>query len=154
MILGRESYCQTKGEPENVTAGNYSSIAEDCYFHYGDNHICVENRNVVFTTNWQQSMKVEPIEIGNDVWIGRGVKFLQGVKVGDGAIVGAWAVVAKDVPPYSVFVGNPGRVKKYRFEKDQIKKLLKMKWWDWSPETVNERKPDMLNINIFLEKYS
>ena len=44
------------------------------------------------------------------VWIGADVTLLGGVRIGNGAIIGAGAVVAKDVPPYAVVVGNPARV--------------------------------------------
>ena len=53
-----------------------------------------------------------------------------------GAIVAARAVVVKDVPPYSVVVGNPARVAKYRFDEKTIEKLLALKWWDWSDEKI------------------
>lgn len=48
--------------------------------------------------------------VGNDVWIGVGVVVLGGIRIGDGAIIGAATVVDRDVPPYAVFAGNPGRV--------------------------------------------
>jgi acetyltransferase-like isoleucine patch superfamily enzyme len=38
-----------------------------------------------------------------------GVSVLPGVTIGDGCVVGAGAVVAKDIEPYSVAVGNPAR---------------------------------------------
>lgn len=56
----------------------------------------------------------KPIYIGNDVWIGRKVIILPGVHIGDGAVVGAGTVVAKDIPPYTVAVGNPMVFKKER----------------------------------------
>jgi len=42
------------------------------------------------------------------------------VTIGDGVVIGAGAVVAKDIPSYSVVVGNPARVIKNRNEQ-QIK---------------------------------
>ena len=137
----------------NVKVGKYSSIARDCRFHYADSHLCTENPKVVFTTNWDQSFKDEPIIIGNDVWIAEGVRVLQGVTIGDGAIIGAGTVVTKDVPSYAFFAGNPGRVKRYRFTKEQIKKLLEIKWWDWSEEEIEKAKKDMMDIDTFLDLY-
>lgn len=55
-----------------------------------------------------------PVTIADDVWIGARVILLAGVKVGSGSIVGAGAVVSKDVPEYSIVVGNPARVVRYR----------------------------------------
>jgi len=48
--------------------------------------------------------------IGNDVWLGAGVKVLGGVTIGTGCVVGAGAVVTRDLPPYSIAVGVPARV--------------------------------------------
>ena len=51
-----------------------------------------------------------PIHVEDDAWIGMNALVLKGVTVGRGAIVGAGAVVAKDVPPWTVVVGNPARI--------------------------------------------
>ena len=74
--------------------------------------------------------------VGNDVWIGQNVTVLPAVHIGDGAIIGANSVVAKDIPPYSVAVGNPCEVKRKRFDEDLIEYLLKIKWWDWDAEKI------------------
>lgn len=52
----------------------------------------------------------KPVSIGNDAWIGFGATILKGVTIGEGAIVGAHTVVTRDVPPFTVVVGNPARV--------------------------------------------
>lgn len=77
--------------------------------------------------------------VGNDVWIASGANIIQGVHVGDGAVIGAGSVVIRDVPPYSVVVGNPGRVVKYRFPQRIIERLLTLQWWDWPVEIVQNR---------------
>jgi acetyltransferase-like isoleucine patch superfamily enzyme len=51
-----------------------------------------------------------PVRIGDDAWISYGASILRGVTIGEGAIIGAAAVVTRDVPPWSVVVGNPARV--------------------------------------------
>lgn len=76
--------------------------------------------------------KRSPIIIGNDVWIGTRVYIRGGVTIGDGAIVGNDAVVTKDIPPYAVVVGNPGRIVKYRFPEPIIERFLRLKWWRFS----------------------
>jgi virginiamycin A acetyltransferase len=69
--------------------------------------------------------------IGNDVWIAREAVIMPGVTVGDGAIIGTRAVVARDVPPYAVVVGNPGRVMRLRFDAATIAELQSIGWWNW-----------------------
>jgi acetyltransferase-like isoleucine patch superfamily enzyme len=49
----------------------------------------------------------KPIEIGQEVWLGRGVTVLGGVQIGDKATVGANAVVTRDVPDRITVVGIP-----------------------------------------------
>ncbi|OJJ75770.1 hypothetical protein ASPBRDRAFT_381142 [Aspergillus brasiliensis CBS 101740] len=53
-----------------------------------------------------------PIFIEDDCWIGGNVVILPGVRIGKGSTIGAGSIVTKDIPPYSVAVGSPCRVKK------------------------------------------
>jgi acetyltransferase-like isoleucine patch superfamily enzyme len=50
------------------------------------------------------------VHIGKGVSIGVNVVILPGVTIGEGSIVGAGAVVTRDIPPYSIAVGNPAKV--------------------------------------------
>jgi acetyltransferase-like isoleucine patch superfamily enzyme len=74
----------------------------------------------------------QPIEIGNDVWIGNGAYIKRGVQLGDGCIVGAKAVVTRDVPPYAIVGGNPARIIRYRFAETLCKRLQESRWWDYA----------------------
>lgn len=74
--------------------------------------------------------------IGNDVWIGRESVIMPGVKIGDGAIIAAYSVVAKNVPPYTVFGGNPAKLIKTRFDEELTVLLLELRWWDLPPEAL------------------
>lgn len=76
--------------------------------------------------------------VGNDVWIGRGATIMPGVRIGDGAVVGACSVVTKDVAAYDVVAGNPARVRRSRFDRDDIERLLAARWWDWPIEMITE----------------
>ncbi len=76
------------------------------------------------------------IIIGNDCWIGRGATILGGVTIGDGAVIGANSVVTKDVPPYAILAGNPGRIIGYRFTEQEILDLKTIGWWNWDREKI------------------
>jgi acetyltransferase-like isoleucine patch superfamily enzyme len=95
------------------------------------------------------------VTIGNDVWIGESVTIMYGVTVGDGAVIAANSHVVKDVEPYSIVGGNPARRIKYRFSQEQIEKLLKIKWWDWDDEKIQENIPLLCNkyIDMFIEEH-
>lgn len=93
---------------------------------------------------------VKPVVIGNDVWIGKNVTILQGVTIGDGAVIGTNAIVTKDIPPYAIVVGNPARIIKYRFSENQIKALLRIKWWNWSKEKIKENIALIMSADVDL----
>ena len=62
----------------------------------------------------EQGYWISPIIIGDDVWIGSNVQILKGVEIGKGSIIGAGSVVTKNIPSYTVAVGNPCRPIKTR----------------------------------------
>ncbi|MEM9219323.1 MAG: acyltransferase [Cyanobacteria bacterium P01_F01_bin.150] len=57
-----------------------------------------------------RDIKTEPILIEDDVFIGARSIILKGVTIGQGSVIGAGSVVTKNIPPYSIAVGNPCRV--------------------------------------------
>lgn len=78
------------------------------------------------------------VEIGNDVWIGDNVSIKDGVKIGDGAVIGANSLVTSDIEPYSINVGTPTHVVRFRFSKDDIDFLLNFKWWNMDFAWIKE----------------
>lgn len=56
----------------------------------------------------------KPIVIGDYAWIGVRATILGGVTIGEGSVVMAGAVVARDVPPYTVVGGVPAKVIRQR----------------------------------------
>ena len=91
------------------------------------------------------------IEIGNDVWIGDGVQILNGVRIGDGSVIGAGALVTKDVEPYSIIGGVPGKILKKRFSEESIKKLLDFKWWNKDISWIEKNVYYFHDIEKFME---
>lgn len=91
--------------------------------------------------------------IGNDVFIGANVTVLDGVTIGDGAVIGAGAVVSKDIPPYAIAVGCPIRIIKYRMSDEQIAAMLRIQWWNWDDERLQDIERLFEDIDGFIEKY-
>ena len=74
--------------------------------------------------------------IGSDVWVCDNAVVIAGSKIGVGCIIGAGAVVKGVFEPFSVIVGNPGRVAKMRFDGSIIARLLRSEWWLRRPEEL------------------
>ena len=60
------------------------------------------------------------IVVEEDIWIGANVTLLSGVTIGRGATVGSGSVCRKDVPPYSVVIGNPAKVVRFNYTPQEI----------------------------------
>lgn len=64
-----------------------------------------------------QPVSCKPILISDEVWIGANSVITAGVTLGKHCIIGAGSIVTKDIPEFSVAVGNPAKViKKYNHE--------------------------------------
>ena len=90
-----------------VTIGNDIRLAQNITLS-GLNH----NYEDVSMPIHVQGVSTSPIVIEDDSWIGSNVVVVAGVTIGKHSIVAAGSIVTKDIPPYSVVVGNPGRVLK------------------------------------------
>jgi acetyltransferase-like isoleucine patch superfamily enzyme len=95
-----------------VTIGNDIRLAQNITLS-GLNH----NYQDVSRPIHVQGVSTSPITIEDATWIGANVVVLAGVTIGKHCVVAAGSIVTKDVPAYSVAVGNPARVvKKYNHE--------------------------------------
>jgi virginiamycin A acetyltransferase len=86
--------------------------------------------------------------IGNDVWIGYNAVIMPGVNIGDGAVIASMAVVTKDVAPYSIVGGNPGKEIKKRFCYEDIGRLLRIAWWNWPVEQITANLEAIVSSDI------
>lgn len=82
---------------QNITITPYSHIFED-----PDTPIIKQGGNM------------DKVVIGRDCYLGMNVTVLYSANIGEGSVVGSAAVVVKDIPPYSVAVGNPAKVIRQR----------------------------------------
>lgn len=101
----------------------------------------------------QDAITRGPLSIGNDVWIGARAMVLSGVTVGDGAVIGAGAVVARDVAPYAIMVGNPARRVRFRFPPEIVAALLEIRWWDWPEARIAALEDAFYGpVEVFIER--
>lgn len=139
--LGDFTYIAGDTQISNTTIGKFCSIGPDCKIGLGKHPSkdFVSTHPIFFSTLKQTQItfadknyfeEFEDIFIGNDVWIGANVVVVDGVKIGNGAIVAVGSVVTKDIPPYAIVGGVPAKIIRYRFEQNEIEKLLKLNWWD------------------------
>ena len=67
-----------------------------------------------------QPLMLRPVKVGDYTHLGTNSTIMAGVTIGERCQIGAGSVVTKDIPPYTVAVGNPARaVKRYDFEKKE-----------------------------------
>lgn len=72
----------------------------------------------------KQPINTKQITICDDVWIGANAVITAGVTIGKHAVIGAGSVVTKDVPAFSIAVGNPAKViKAFNFETNNWEKI-------------------------------
>jgi maltose O-acetyltransferase len=55
-------------------------------------------------------VRFAPVEVGDNVWIGRAAIVLPGVTIGCNSVVASGSVVTTDVPVNTLVAGNPARV--------------------------------------------
>lgn len=130
--IGNNNYIGPYSMLNNAIIGNYCSIGPGVKIGQG-------NHSKEYITTYQKisgelaghSLSTSPAVIGSDVWCGANVVILQGVRIGDGAVIGANAVVSHDIPDYSIAVGIPAKVIKYRFSQEIIEVIKNSKWFDY-----------------------
>jgi len=137
-------------EEEKIKIGSFCSIASEVTFLLSGEHnyktVSTYPYHSIIINDKENTICRGPIIIEDDVWIGYGCIILSGVKIGKGAVIGAGTVVAKDVPPYSIFVN--GKVIKYRFEKNIIDELMKIDYSKFDKKFIED------NITLLDSKIS
>ena len=117
--------------PFNCDFGCFTEIGSNCYFNHhfsiGDSgqvkigdFVLVGPYVGLYTAQHpldSQKRKanlqtVQPITIGNNVWIGANCTILGGVTIGDNVVIGAGSVVTRNIPSNSLAYGVPCRVRK------------------------------------------
>lgn len=151
LRVGAYSYMREGGEIWNLDSiGRFCSIGRNVVLGQpADNHpIDWVSSSMSVSKDYQASCVYS--SIGHDVWIAHDVVVMAGVKIGNGAVIGRNAVVTKDVEPYQIVVGNPGKVVRTRFSMEQIVSLLKSEWWNIDYGALSDLPFD--DVDVFLSK--
>ncbi|TGV04409.1 acyltransferase [Flavivirga rizhaonensis] len=107
----------------NISIGNDVLISWGCTFMDNNGHSLVWNERKDDVKEWKKGLDENkeghykdwsnvqslPIIIEDKVWIGFEVVILKGVRIGEGAVIGSRSVVTKDVPKWTIMVGNPAQ---------------------------------------------
>jgi virginiamycin A acetyltransferase len=134
--------------PERLVIGSYCALARGTTFIMG-----AANHRIglscypfpMFGADWARHMDLyagRPLRgdtvVGSDVWLGHGATVMAGARIGHGAIVAAESVVSGEVPPYAVVAGNPARLVRTRYSEADVRRLLRIAWWDWPVDQVTQ----------------
>lgn len=165
--LGFASYIAANSQIDDTLIGKFSAIGQNVKIIRGQHptskfvsiHPAFYSVDNVIQYSFVKQNKYEEFKcaesnyavvIGSDVWIGTDVSIMEGVTIADGSIIAAGTVVVKDTEPYSITGGVPGRLLKYRFEKEIIKELCKFQWWNKDIKWIKEHAEMFEDINKFL----
>ena len=86
-----------------VTIGNNVQCAPNVSIYTAGHPLHPESRN----SGYEYGI---PITIGDNVWIGGNAVIMPGVTIGENSVIGSGSVVTKDIPAWSIAVGNPCKV--------------------------------------------
>lgn len=95
-----------------VTIGKNAQIAPNVSIYTAGHPIHPDSRN----SGYEYGI---PVTIGDNVWIGGSTAIMPGVTIGNNVVIGGGSVVTKDIPDWSLAVGNPCRVIRRITEEDR-----------------------------------
>lgn len=115
----------------SIELGQYVYIGEQCNIRAGGSsirigsHSMIANNVVMVSVNHRTDIgnpmmfqpwdyRKEGVEIGEDCWIGSHSTILPGSRIGSGAVIAAGSIIRGDIPPMTIWGGNPARELKRR----------------------------------------
>jgi acetyltransferase-like isoleucine patch superfamily enzyme len=110
VILNRNCY---------ITASSRVSIGKECLIgpnvfisdHDHGTYKGLNGLTLLAQPPQKRLLVSSPITIMDRVWIGANVSILKGVTIGENTVIGANSVVSRSLPPNSVCVGSPCKVR-------------------------------------------
>jgi len=107
---------------KSIHIGNYVGLGANVSIYDTDFHP-INPYSRLFTDD--QPKRAE-VFIDDFVWVGANSMILKGVHIGKGAVIGAGSVVTKDVPPYTIYAGNPAKfIREINCTEEQLSTLEK-----------------------------
>jgi len=125
VSIGSHTYigskCVIQSMEGKVFIGNHVMFGPGVNVHGGDH---IVGKVGVFMDEVRKPVGYDgDVIIEDEVWCGANAIILggkNGITIGRGSVIGAGTIVTKDIPPYSIVVGVPGKVIKQRFSEKQI----------------------------------
>ena len=105
-FVGRNLYSSVP-----LVVSNFVMIAPNVSFVGADHDISLHSNIEMIQ---MPRLKASPVVVKHGAWIGCSSVIMHGITLGHGSVVGAGSVVTKDVPDYSIVVGNPARILRFR----------------------------------------
>ena len=109
--INRKANLDHTVNPKGIYIGDYTKISD-----------------AIIMAHDAKSRKKADTVIGKRCYIGISAIVNCGIHIGNGATIAAGAVVIKNVPPYAVVVGNPGKVVGFSMTPEEIVEYEKQKY--------------------------
>jgi acetyltransferase-like isoleucine patch superfamily enzyme len=128
-LIGVNNCCiiSTLAAKAQLHIGNstgFSGVRLSCWKSITIGNDCLIGANVLITdSDWHPldpakrkeyghvpSVKIQPVKIGNNVFIGANSIILKGTEIGDNSVIGAGSVVFGIIPPNVIAAGNPCKI--------------------------------------------
>jgi acetyltransferase-like isoleucine patch superfamily enzyme len=100
--FGNGLYMVCMGNKNEITIGENCMFADNIDLWNTDSHAIKNSDGQIINSS-------KPVNIGKNVWIGKNSTILKGTHVGDGVVVGMNSTITKNLPPYTLCIGNPAR---------------------------------------------
>ncbi|WP_171176909.1 chloramphenicol acetyltransferase [Ruegeria sp. HKCCD8929] len=166
-VFGDYSYCDRTCDIANARIGKFANIASFTrigatdhpmekaslhHFHYRSADYWDDAEH---DADWFAHRSGRTAYVGHDTWIGHAAIIKPEVTIGHGAVVASGAIVARDVPPYTIVAGVPAKPIRRRFSEGTAERMMALAWWNWDNARLHVALSDFRSMRAeeFLEKY-